>query len=252
MLTDISLGQYVAGESFIHHLDPRTKTLAALAVAVAVLQGKGLPGTLYHLALASACVALARLPLRFVGRSARPFTWLIGVVIVAHIAVEGFRGWQTGVALGGRLLAVILIAWLLSWTTQPLHIVAGLRSLGSPLRLFRLPVDAAATAIGLALRFAPIALVEAQTILRAQAARGADMRGIRAKIRLLVPLLGALFERAFSRADTLAEAMESRGFVHDGRMTHYRRLGFTSADAAACAGLVLWITLGIIIDRGVF
>ncbi len=250
MLSDISLGQYVPGTSPVHRLDPRTKTLAALAVAVGVLQGTGLAGTALHLGQAVACLALARLPARFVLRSLRPFVWLIAVVIAAHLVASGPAGWRTGVSLGGRLLSVILVAWLLSWTTQPLTIVAGLRALGAPLRVLRLPVDAAATAVGLALRFAPIALSEAQTILRAQAARGADMRGISAKARLLVPLLGALFERAFARADTLAEAMESRGFVPDARMTHYRQLGFSAADVIAAAAVLSWVAIGLAIDTG--
>ena len=36
MLTDISLGQYYPGNSFIHKLDPRTKILSSLAYIIAV------------------------------------------------------------------------------------------------------------------------------------------------------------------------------------------------------------------------
>ena len=36
MLTDITLGQYFPGNSFIHKLDPRTKLLATLIYIIAI------------------------------------------------------------------------------------------------------------------------------------------------------------------------------------------------------------------------
>lgn len=252
VLADITIGRYVARSSVVHALDPRTKTLAALAISISMLQGTTLPGTAWHLALAFGSVGLARLPWRFVVRSARPFAWLVGIVFATHLLVGGIGAWRTGLALAGRLLAMVTVASLLSWTTQPLSIVAGLRSLGSPLARIGLPVDAGATAVGLALRFAPIALSEAQTILRAQAARGADFRGMRRKLALVVPMLGALFERAFARAEVLAEAMESRGYSPEVRRTNYRALGWKTQDLVAAVVVLLWIACAIMVDRGIW
>jgi energy-coupling factor transport system permease protein len=36
MLTDITLGQYFPGNSFIHRLDPRTKILATIIYIIAI------------------------------------------------------------------------------------------------------------------------------------------------------------------------------------------------------------------------
>ena len=36
MLTDITLGQYFPGSSFIHKLDPRTKILATIIYIIAI------------------------------------------------------------------------------------------------------------------------------------------------------------------------------------------------------------------------
>ena len=251
VLTDISLGRFVPGSSIIHRLDPRTKTIAALIASVIVLQGNSPWATLVHIVMGCVCVAVSGIPLRFVMRSVKPFIWLVAIIIAVHALTAGLTGAQTGAVLAVRLIVVVLVASLLTWTTAPLSVVAGLRSLGSPLEQLHVPVDAGATAIGLAMRFAPIALTEATTILNAQAARGADFRGIKRKLQLVVPLLGALFERAFSRADTLAEAMESRGFSPNARRTYYRELGFHISDAAAAAVVVLWATAGVLIDRGV-
>lgn len=228
----------------VHALDPRTKTLATLAVSIGVLQGTTLAGTAWHVGLSLGSVVLAGLPWRFVLRSTRPFAWLAGIVVATHLFIGGLDGWKTGVALGGRLLAVVTVASLLSWTTQPLSIVAGLRSLGSPLARVGVPVGAGATAVGLALRFAPIALTEAQTIIRAQAARGADFRGLRRKLVLSVAMLGTLFERAFARAEVLAGAMEARGFTPAAPRTSYQALGMHGRDLIAGLVAVLWIVVG--------
>jgi len=250
VLTDISLGRYISGTSVVHRLDPRTKMLAVLAISVGMIQGASLAGTAWHLGLATVALALAGLPARFALRSTRPFLWLAAVVFGSHLLMGGWGAWDTGLALAGRLLAMVTLASLLSWTTQPLEIVAGLRSLGSPFARLGLPVDAGATAVGLALRFAPIALSEATSILQAQAARGADFRGLRRKLALAAPMLGTLFERAFLRADVLAEAMESRGYSPAAPRTYYRRLGFGLRDLVAACLVVGWIAGGWLIDRG--
>lgn len=249
MLSDISLGRYVSGNSPIHRLDPRTKTIATLVIAVGMVQGASLIGTAWHIAAALCVIAFARLPWGYVLRSLRPFIWLFAIVLASHVLMTGAAGWITGIAFAGRLMAMIALASLLSWTTQPLAIVTGLRSLGSPLARIRVPVEAGATAIGLALRFAPIALDEAQNIIRAQAARGADFRGVRRKLALIIPMLGTLFERSFDRADMLAEAMEARGYSSSGERTHFRKLGFTTIDIVATVVVVMWLGVAIALER---
>jgi energy-coupling factor transport system permease protein len=249
MLDDISLGRYVPGVSTVHALDPRTKTIATLAIAVGMVQGVSLTGTALHLVMVVTTVALGRIPWVFVLRSLRPFAWLLLIVLTSHIMMRGYGNWQPGVALAGRLLGMLTLASLLSWTTQPLSIVAGLSSMGRPLARLGFPVDASAVALGLALRFAPVALDEARNIMRAQAARGADFSGIGRKLALVAPMLGTLFERAFERADTLSEAMEARGFMPGGRRSQYRRLGFHAPDALAFAITTIWIGMGILIEQ---
>lgn len=249
MLGDISLGRYVPGQSPVHRLDPRTKAVVTLGVAIGVIGGTTLSGTAWHVIITVGVISLASIPGRFVARSMKPFLWLFAIVLISHLLAGGLQSWDTGLALGGRLMTMIAVASLLSWTTPPLSIVNALRWFGKPLARLKLPVDAGATAIGLALRFAPVALDEARTVLRAQAARGADFSGIRNKLALIVPMLGTLFERAFTRADTLADAMESRGYDPNAMRTHYRKLEFGARDLAALIFAAIWIIGGYVIDR---
>ena len=66
--------------------------------------------------------------------------------------------------------------------------------------------------VTIALRFIPTLLVEVETIMRAQRARGADFAhgGPLRRARALVPVLVPLFVMSFRRADELALAMEAR------------------------------------------
>ena len=66
--------------------------------------------------------------------------------------------------------------------------------------------------VTIALRFIPTLLVEIDTIMRAQRARGADFGrgGPVRRARALVPVLVPLFVVSFRRADELALAMEAR------------------------------------------
>jgi energy-coupling factor transport system permease protein len=218
-------------------------------LCIGVLNGTSLLGSGLHIGFAALAFSFARLPVRFAARNLRPFGYLAALVLLAHVAVNGLSAWLTGMAVGGRLLAMGVVVSLFSWTTQPLAIVAALRRIAAPLSRIGLPVDSAAAAIGLAMRFAPISLTEAETVIRAQAARGADFRGIRRKIALVVPLLGALFERSFARAEVLADAMDARGYEPSAPRTAFRKLGFSVADGYAAAMVILWLACAWWVER---
>jgi energy-coupling factor transport system permease protein len=98
--------------------------------------------------------------------------------------------------------------------------------------------------VTIALRFIPTLLVELESIMRAQRARGADFThgGPLRRARALVPVLVPLFIVSFRRADELALAMEARCYVPGVRRTRLHPLRAGRADAlvvlAAAAAVV--------------
>lgn len=88
--------------------------------------------------------------------------------------------------------------------------------------------------VTIALRFIPTLLVELDTIMRAQRARGADFRrgGLRERAQALLPVLVPLFVLSFRRADELALAMEARCYRPGIRRTQLHPLRARPADAA--------------------
>ena len=100
----------------------------------------------------------------------------------------------------------------------------------------------------IALRFIPTLLEEAERIMKAQAARGADFESgnIFKRAKNMIPILIPLFISAFRRADELAMAMESRCYTGGEGQTRMKVLKLAPRDliafliaAAMLAGIIL-------------
>ncbi|ADU52342.1 cobalt transport protein [Thermaerobacter marianensis DSM 12885] len=261
MIPEPLVGQYVPGHSPVHRLDPRTKIglLAAYSVVLFMVQDWAAYGVLGAAVLAAA--GLARLPLAGLVAGLRPMAWLVGLTLVLNlVAVPGDplvvvgpvvatrQGLELGLRLAARLLLLVAAASLLTLTTSPIALTDGLEALLRPLGRW-VPAHELAMMMTIALRFIPTLAEEAERIMKAQLARGAQFHrgGPVQRLRALVPLLVPLFVSAFRRADDLAIAMEARGYRGGRGRTRYRELRATGRDAVAALlasavlGLALWL-----------
>ncbi|MBN98593.1 MAG: transporter [Gemmatimonadetes bacterium] len=257
-LKDLTLGKYIAVASPLHNLDPRTKFIAVLLLMSTLLAAEGLaPGERTHLfapllffaIFLAAIVPLARIPIGIVIKNLRPFIWLFFFTLVLwalwpppppytvlwHLpAVDLFitlEGVKNGLFFSLRLSLIIVTASLLTLTTAPIELTAGLEKLFNPLRRIGFPVHELAMMISIAMRFVPVLVEEAERLYKAQLARGANFSGgpiQRAKN--LIPLLVPLFISTFARADRLALAMESRCYRGGINRTYFRELKFAQGD----------------------
>ncbi|GCE24557.1 hypothetical protein KDA_00410 [Dictyobacter alpinus] len=118
---------------------------------------------------------------------------------------------------------------LLTMTTSPIALIEGLTLLLSPLKYLKLPVDDFALMILLALRFIPTLLDEADQLMKAQVARGADiMHGtMRERFQSLAIFFVPLVQNTLRRASELATALDARGYRSErGRtLLHEKKLG---------------------------
>jgi energy-coupling factor transport system permease protein len=140
-----------------------------------------------------------------------------------------------------RLLVLLLSSFLLTMTTSPIKLAAGLEWLLSPLRYLKVPVSQFAMLISVSLRFVPTIIEEAETISRAQRSRGAQLRSRNLLIRLksatavLVPLLAV----SLQRASDLAVAMESRCYTGGANRSRVDKLCFQRRDRLAIGFVAL-------------
>lgn len=263
MLSGITIGQFIPGESLLHLLDPRTKVLGVLAGAVSVLAAADWRGFALAAGLTLAALLLSKLPARtFLGglRSLwvlLAITFLIQLLLTPGEALLALgplqitrEGLAAGVQIFLRLALLILLASLLTLTTSPITLTAGLERILSPLQRVGVPAHELAMMMTIALRFVPTLLQEADTVLKAQRSRGAGStgRGPAGWARNLLPLFVPLFAGALRRAEDLAVAMEARCYRGGANRTRMKGFQFAPRDYAATA-LTLAVLAGEVILR---
>jgi energy-coupling factor transport system permease protein len=259
-LQDITLGQYMPGDSFLHGLDPRTKFLSLLLLMIVTFLIKTFTAMFLLSALFLLTLFVSRLSWGYVFRGVRSFIWLFLFTASLHLFFTpgpslplfpiGFidvtwTGAAKGVLVAAQLLLAILLSSLLTLTTSPLQLAYGLEKLIRPLKRFRIPVEDFSVMTMLAIKFIPILLGEANRIIKAQSARGVDFEtgNFLRRVKNMVPILTPLFHSIFKRADDLAVAMLARGYSCGADRTHLHELKMKGKDYWVLIGVVGFIIL---------
>lgn len=262
MFGNITIGQYLAGSSIVHRLDPRTKITIVGAFMIVLFTARNAPAYGVLIAFTALTVVLAQVPPKMLFRGLRPILFLLSLTFVLQLfltrgrvlfalgpLVGTYEGLRLGVFMVLRLLLLLVMASLLTLTTSPVALTDGLEAILAPFRVVGLPAHELAMMMTIALRFIPTLMEEADKIMKAQMARGADFESgnpIR-RARSLIPLLVPLFVSAFRRADELATAMESRCYRGGVSRTRLKQLRATRLDALASAttAVLVLVVLGL-------
>jgi energy-coupling factor transport system permease protein len=155
---------------------------------------------------------------------------------------------ELGLTIVIRIICMLILTSLLTFTTRYQEINQGFTSLLKPLKLFHVPVGTFAMMLSLSLRFIPTLVDETNKIMKAQASRGVEFSegNLKQKINQVVSLLVPLFIVSFRKADDLANAMEARGYIMDAKRTSVDVLKFKLSDyiyaflsVAALAGVIV-------------
>ena len=248
-MLDITLGQYYPGNSFIHRLDPRTKILSTLLLIIAVFLANTAVGYAALCAMVLFIILISGLPFMLVLKSVKPLLFIIVLTLVLH-AVMGQgehvlyqwkfikvteEGLQLGVQMAMRLILLLMISSILTFTTSPIVLTDGIEALLRPFRVIGVPAHELAMMMTIALRFIPTLMEETDRIIKAQTARGADFSGGNLLVRAknMLPILVPLFISAFRRADDLAVAMEARCYRGGEGRTRMHQLAYRSGDVMA-------------------
>ena len=264
MITDITLGQYIPGNSVLHRLDPRTKIILTFAYITTLFIVNNVPGYILTGVLLFVLIKLSDIPFKFIMKSIKPiyifivFTALLnlfmtdGTYIVSfgifHITREGV---YVTVVMALRLIFLVAGTSLLTYTTSPIVLTDGIEALLKPLEKVKFPAHELAMMMTIALRFIPTIIEETDKIMKAQTARGADFDtgGLFKKAKAMIPLLIPLFVSSFRRADELALAMECRGYHGGEGRTKLKELKYTKLDAMAFIIFALLAAICIFVGR---
>lgn len=258
MIKNITIGQYIPGESVIHKLDPRTKILATVLLITLLFLVDSFVGYGFAALLIIVSVYFSKIPFKFIIRGLRPILLIIILTLSLHFFLTdgtvifqvGFlkvtqEGVARGFMMGSRLVLLVMGTSILTLTTSPILLTDGIESLLKPFTKLGLPAHELAMMMTIALRFIPTLLEETEKIMKAQMARGADFESgnIFQRAKSLIPILIPLFVNAFRRADELATAMEARGYRGGEGRTKYRVLKFVVNDYLTLASIFAYVVI---------
>lgn len=263
MLKDITIGQYIPGDSFVHKLDPRTKILISFIFIASLFIVDKFWGYIFIIAFLGATVLISKLQFKYLYKGLKPVFLLIAITAALnifmikgtedtliwhwkflHIYKEGIR---TSIFMALRLILLIMGTSVLTLTTSPIELTDGIESLLKPFKKIGIPAHELAMMMTIALRFIPTLIDETDKIMKAQKARGADFESgnIIQKAKSLIPLLIPLFISSFRRADELAMAMEARCYRGGDGRTRMKILKYSKNDfiSFGMAGVLLVLSI---------
>lgn len=254
MLSNITLGQYYPGHSFLHRLDPRAKILCTMVFICSIFFAQSLLSYGIITAFVLFSIAISQLPLSMIWNSIKPlwiiilFTMAVHMMTTPGTALWDF-GWlriteegiHQGILMTSRLIFLIVFSSLLTYTTSPIVLTDGIEHLLHPFRRIGVPAHELAMMMTIALRFIPTLIEETDRIMKAQTARGASFSGgnLWQRAKSMIPLLVPLFISAFRRADELATAMEARCYRGGEGRSRLKELQYTFRDGLAGIGIAL-------------
>ncbi|MGB4587950.1 MAG: energy-coupling factor transporter transmembrane component T [Clostridiaceae bacterium] len=251
MIKNITIGQYIPGDSFIHKLDPRTKIMISILFIVNLFLVKNFTGYVLVFAFIALMVAVAKLSPKFIYKGIKPvFVLIIFTAFLNMFVTKGteatllvdvwiFKIYREGVYqalfMTFRLIFLIMGTSILTLTTSPIELTDGIESLLKPFKKIGVPAHELAMMMSIALRFIPTLMDETDKIMKAQMARGADFESpnIIKKAKSLIPLLVPLFISSFRRAEELAMAMEARSYRGGEGRTRMKQLKYERRDILA-------------------
>jgi energy-coupling factor transport system permease protein len=254
----ITIGLYFPTRSVLHRLDPRTKILGIGVLIIAIVLSPSVTGLFLALVYILGFIAMAKVPMVLALGNLRPTLSIL--LFIAFLQLIFGWGALTGAScqeLWGmwiikittcsvlsvfsmilRLVSMILLTGLLTMTSTISELTHGIESLLHPFRRLGLPAHELAMVFTIALRFVPTLAEELEKLLKAQSARGADIRlgsNPVQRVRHFLPVLVPLFLVTLRRGDTLAEAMEARGYTGSLGRTRFVQLKMSPNDILALA-----------------
>lgn len=250
MFKDVTIGQFIPTNSFLHKMDPRTKIILSFMYVIALFIIHRPTAYVIFTVFTFAVMFISRVPIKFILKGLKPMLFILIFTAAINLFMTSgeyiwstsiFSGWTIGITKEGiyaavlmffRLLYLIIGTSLLTLTTSPIMLTDGIEMLLKPFEKIKVPAHEIAMMMTIAMRFIPTLAEEAEKIMKAQTARGADFEcgNIIKRCKALLPLLVPLFVSSFRRADELATAMEARCYRGGTGRTRMKQLHISIYD----------------------
>lgn len=232
-LRGMPFGPYMPVDSPVHRLDPRARILLVTLLVAALTIARHPLGMIIGFAAILVCWRVARVPFEPLlrgWRAALPFLLILALLqvvlraggrneppwfTIGPLVVSAADVWS-GASLLARFFSLMAVLGLAAAVMSESELTHGLEALLKPLALLRVPVSDFVTIIQVMLRYFPLLAQSAERIAKAQASRGADWRpsgwNLVHRVRQVTPLIVPLFVTSLRRAESMALAMDARGY----------------------------------------
>lgn len=264
MLRDITFGQYYESHSVIHKTDPRVKIILLILLIVFIFLAKNAFALGFAVLSVLFIMLITKIPLKLYLKNMKAILPVLLFTAVLNLFYgDGGRVlvsfWKLSITTDGvyravfmavRIMLLIFISSALTYTTTPNDLTDAIERLLSPLKFIGLKnaVHTLAMMMTIALRFIPTLIEEAEKIMNAQKARGADLENgkLTERVKALIPILIPLLISSVRRAYELAEAMECRCYNGGEGRTRMKQMHLAVRDflvfgsaALICAGIIV-------------
>ena len=260
-MNSLPFGLYEDNGSFINELDAFCKLLCFLFLVVGIICTSNLFVYFVWLVIVVFLLYLSKLsvvPLILNIRRTSLFLFTILIMNILFFDIEDafFRWWIFSPSLNGfirgisvvsRLVLLLCLSYILSSSASSLKFAKSLEILFFPLKFVGINVKLISLILSIALQFIPILYEEAESIKKAQIARGANFNSKNIKLRIIsvLSLITPVFVAAFKRADDLAIAMEGRSYDLDDKSFYGLSFSFKKNEFLALVFCLFCCVLSI-------
>lgn len=214
---------YIPGTSLIHRLDPRTKIITVMIASIVVFNSSSFAEMSLIGTVLLSMFLISRISHRVALASVRPMLLFLAIIFLMQLFLTGgntmftlfgfgatLEGLHTGILLTVRFVYLLLFASLLTATTAPSMLTAGIERMLRPLPLKKIGVSSfdLATMMSLSLHFFPLLHEHFSHLKDAQISRGLDFR--HSPFKTVYSLSVPMMRIAFRSAEDVSYAMESR------------------------------------------
>lgn len=217
LFEDLTLGQYRAGNSWLHRCDPRLKLLCLPLFIVLVFSSTSFLLLLAPGGVILLLVAISGVELRFWWRGIWMLRWLLLFSLTLHLFFSpgrtlfgtswlSYDGLLHGLLVDTQVVLVVLCSLLVTLTTLPRLLAAAFSRLIRPLDRLHFPVDETAALLMMMFHFFPLLCSETRLAINELRTNDTSLRhgSLIARIELLRQLIPPLVFRLIEQADRLA------------------------------------------------
>lgn len=257
---NLSFGQYLPSNSWMHQRDARAKILLNIIFILSLTIIKNGWMVLAGLGVIIILYMISKIPLRYALSGLKtPLPFLIIIAILQLFRFEPTETNQLVLSLGSlnltmdglysalilmiRFAALILVISLGSFTISTSEMIYGMQSLLKPLRWIGIPSEDIIMIFQITIRFLPMLGQAVEQIAKAQAARGADWNVKKTtliqRVKVFIPVIVPMFLTSLQRAENMALAMDARGYGSRLQRGSYKTFHFKKQDGMLIAAALI-------------